>query len=117
MHAHSNWTRQMTSPIPERDLLPTLERDGKTVRIESNRDFQRIFEGHLSHGLLPVRAEGLKARQRRTLRFRICGLDLNIELKARVRSVKGGVAILVIQELERHRYLLASLAGDMPILV
>lgn len=97
--------------------LPILERDGKTVRIDSNRDFQWIFEAFLSRGVLPVRANGAKQRESRTLRFRICGLDLNIALKARVRSSQDGVTLFKIQEIDRHRRLFASLAHDMPVIV
>ena len=118
MHATTAWVRDVvTGPVPEARLLPVLERDGCTVRIDSNRDYQRIYEGHLWRGVLPVRAHGVRPREKRKLRFRLCGLDLNIELKARVRSVNDGIAIFAIQEIDRHRLLLASLARDVPILL
>ena len=103
--------------LPDRSHLPLLERDGKTVRIDSNRDYQQIFQAFLSRGVLPVRTDIANRRDRRTLRFRICGLDLNVALKARVRSAEGGVAVFTIQEIDRHRRLFASLANDMPVLV
>jgi hypothetical protein len=118
MHANTAWVREVvTGPLPEPELLPELERDGHTVRIDSNRDFQRIFEACLWRGVLPVRTDRVKRGQRRKVRFRICGLDLNIELKCRVRSIEDGVAVLSLQEFERHRRLLASLARDVPLLL
>jgi hypothetical protein len=117
VHANAQWVHEVvTGPLPDRARLPVLERDGQTVRIDSNRDYQLIHDGFLYRGLLPVRGEA-RRRDRRTLRFRICGLELNISLKARVRSAGGGVTIFAIQELDRHRRLFASLARDMPVLV
>ncbi len=107
--------RATSGGIPAR--LPFLEHDGQTVRIDSNRDYQRIYDTYLCHGVLPVRGGGLRAQERRSIRFRICGLELNIELTARVRSVDAGVAILMVHRIDRHRLLLASLARDVPVLV
>jgi hypothetical protein len=103
--------------LPDNANLPVLDRDGKTVRIDSNRDYQRVYDNWLWRGVLPVRALGGRGKERRTLRFVICGLELNIALKARVRSVQGGLTVFAIQEIDRHRRLLASLARDMPVLV
>jgi hypothetical protein len=118
MHANNQWVHELvTGPLPDMAQLPVLEEDGKTVRIQSNRDYQRLFEACLCRGVLPVRAEGVKRKERRKLRFRICGLELNIEMKARARSSDGRVAVFVLESFDRHRYLLASLARDVPILV
>ena len=118
MHATNQWVRDLvTGPLPEMAQLPLLEEDGRTVRIESNRDYQRLFDACLHRGVLPVRAEDVRRKERRKLRFRICGLELNIEMKARARSTDGRVAVFVLESFDRHRYLLASLARDVPILV
>ena len=118
MHATAAWVHEVvTGPLPDGGRLPVLERDGKTVRIDSNRDYQRIFESWLWRGVLPVRAKGPHRKEHRTLRFRICGLQLNIALKARVRSVEGDVIVFAIHEIDRHWRLLASLARDVPVLV
>jgi hypothetical protein len=116
MHAPVAWFPDVVArSLPAHEQLPLLERDGRTVRIDSNRDYQLIYESWLSRGLLPIRTEGRK--RERTLRFRICGLELNVALKARVRSVEAGVTVFTILEIDRHRRLFASLARDMPVLV
>jgi hypothetical protein len=118
MHASAHWVHEVvTGPLPDRTQLPMLERDGTTIRIDSNRDYQRIYEAYLWRGILPVRGEPARRRERRTLRFRICGLELNVALDARVRSSGDGVAVFVILQFDRHRRLFASLARDMPVLV
>ena len=118
MQANTAWNREVViGPLPELELLPVLDHDGRTVRIDSNRDYQRLYDACLWRGVLPVRTNRVRRGQRCKLRFRICGLDLNIELKCRVRSVDGGVAVFSLQQLERHRSLLASLARDVPLLI
>ncbi len=94
----------------EPEVLPTLERDGFTVRFESAQAYKMQFDTSLRHGGLVVSADPLSIGTQRMLALNVPGADI-YTVSARVVFAEPGKLGFMLDSFALHKSHLESLGA------